>query len=144
MNQYTMHDPYSLHLQNVAHLGYHNADLFALATVLYVVLRGRSFNEQEENEKCTSILMLEVLVNTWLILVMAYASYSVLSMVEWKGIPPTEAFLNAIGGAWFTFYFSYDTKLKGQLGILQKRLQCISAQFCGGDALSHKHVHKYK
>ena len=144
MNQYSMHDPYSLHLQNIAHLGYHNVILFVLATVMYVVLRGRSFNEQEENEKCTSILILEVLVNTWLMLVMAYASYTVLTMVEWKGIQPTEAFLNAIGGAWFTFYLSYDSKLKGQLGILQKRVQCISAQFWGGDAMYHKHAHKHR
>jgi hypothetical protein len=140
MNQNNMQDMLSIHLQNIVNLGYQNTVLFCLAVGMYTMFHSRKFDEEYEKTKCTSALMLEVVLSSFLVLVYAYIAYNILIAVEIKALPQSEAFLNAIGGAFLTFFLGFDVKLKGQIGILQKRLQCISSKwYSGSDDMSSYH-----
>ena len=140
MNQNNMQDMLTVHLQNIVNLGYQNTVLFCLAVGMYTMFHSRKFDEEHEKSKCTSTIMLEVLLSSFMVLVYAYVAYNILLAVEIRSLPQSEAFVNAIGGAFFTFFIGFDVKLKGQIGILQKRLQCMSQKwYSNGDDMSPYH-----
>ena len=82
MNQNNMQDMLSIHLQNIVNLGYQNTVLFCLAVGMYTLFNSRKFDEEQEKTKCTSALMFEVVLSSFMVLVYAYIAYNILIAVE--------------------------------------------------------------
>ena len=114
------------HSMIIANIGYENFMLFLIAVSLYIpvlMVQRKKLDEKTQNSKCTMTLALDVILHSWMTLVMGYIGYNILTQMLWKDAPRNDTFNAAMGGLFFTYFFSFDTNFKTKLVALTNPLQ---------------------